>query len=261
MQLSTKTWLKSRIIVLSFALILFIISCGGKTDPTFNIAGSWSLFRLTPAVPATDTTQGVSADEQKDLFAFTMNAQDNDVAGTTTPGNGSPSEAITGSVSGDDVSFTTTVSGGITRNYTGKLSSDGATMSGTWTSTEAGGIAGPSGTWLAIVRAVPAYNISGEWTLSEPAGGMAGVTGFNFSQTTQTPNDLTGSPLPVSDPPVLLAGAVGYLDVIFFWKGSDGTLNTLSGRISGGTAISGTWTSTDINNQTTSVEWSATKNP
>ncbi len=255
MQIGTRKSLKFCMIAVVLTLMLFVISCGGKTDATFNIAGAWSLVRVTPA----DTATSTPADEQKDLFTFTQLSSDTDVGGTTTPGNGSASETITGSVSGDDVSFTTTVSGGITRNYTGKLSSDGATMSGTWTSTDT--LVTPnvttSGTWSAVVRAVPAFNISGDWTLTEPAGGLGGVEGFSFAQST---NDLTGSTLPVTDPPTTFSGSVGYLDVIFFWKGSDNTLNTLSGRISNGNSISGTWTRTDVNNNTTSVPWSATKN-
>lgn len=247
MQIATKEWLKIGMIFFVVALPLFVVNCAGKNDQTFNIAGTWSLFRITPPVTATDTTQATPADEQMDTFTFTTS--DKDVQGSTSSG-----EAITGSVSETDISFATTGTNGLRRDYAGKLSSEGATMAGTWTSTDASGVQ-TSGTWSAVVHGIPTFNVTGNWNLDEPAGGIEGATGFNFNQPTDKPNDLSGSTLPVTDPNISLKGAVGALDVMFFWENSDGVFVTLTGKINGGNTMSGTWTATDGQSGT----WSATK--
>lgn len=221
-------------------LIVIVTACGGKTDPTFNIAGTWSLFRTTAG---SDTTQ---AAEQKDIFAFTTS--DNDVGGT----NQSSGETVTGQVTALDVTLTTSGSSG-TKNYTGRLSSDGATMSGTWSSTDPAGQPGPSGTWIAVVHGLITYDITGDWNLSEPAGGLDGVQGFTLSQSV---NDLTGSTTPATDPAISITGTVGSLDVIFFWTGSNGAIVTLTGKIIDAGSMSGTWTDTNG----LSGSWSASKN-
>ncbi|HWR58551.1 MAG TPA: hypothetical protein VN328_06655 [Thermodesulfovibrionales bacterium] len=185
------------------------------------------------------------------MDTFTFTTSDNDVGGTT---NASPPESITGSVNETDVGFFTISTSGIRRDYTGKLSSDGATMSGTWTGTNTtSNTPSGSGTWSAIVHGSTTLNIAGDWNLSDPAAGLGTVTGFNFVQSI---NDLTGSTTLSTKSSTSIKGAIGGLDIMFFWS-SDGVIfYTLTGKISnGGNTMSGTWTNTSGG----SGNWSANR--
>lgn len=231
-----------KICVAFFAIniVLFIGGCGGKTDPTFNIAGSWYIFHTT------DVAKG---EQGPDLFAFAQT--DNDLTGTAPTG-----ESITGSVSGLDVSFSWTTSVGgtnVTKNYSGEVSTDGTTISGTWSDSS-----NNRGTWNAIIKLNPLGNIQGVWNLTEPAGGVGGVQGFSFIQA-QSGNDLAGSQTAQGDVEAI-TGIVTNPDIMFFWLGSDGTLYMFTGilnNVNNGVAseMSGTWTAT--NGQ--SGSWSATR--
>jgi hypothetical protein len=215
-------------------LPFFLLSCGGKTDPTFNIAGSWYIFH---------TTNGAVGEQGPDLFAYSQT--DNDLSGKVPTG-----ESLTGSVSGLDVSFSwTTSTDSVKKDYSGKISTDGTTMSGTWTDSN-----NQQGTWNAIIKLDPLGSIQGTWNLTAPTGGVAGVQGFTF---VQSGNDLAGSQTLQGE---ALTGIITNPDIMFFWTTSDGIIYTFIGttnNISDGTVndISGTWT--DSNGQ--SGSWSATR--
>jgi hypothetical protein len=217
---------------LAVTLIFLFGGCGGKTEPTFNISGSWYMFH---------TTDGTAGEQGLGLFSFTQS--DNDLSGSVA----TTGESISGSVSGLDVSFSWTDSATSARiDYNGKVSTDGTTMSGTWSDSN-----GQHGTWNAIIQLNPVGDVQGDWNLLAP---VAGVQGFTFVQAT---NDLTGSVTSQGDQ---ITGILSNPDIFFYWTGSDGVTNTFIGTInnvSGGTAydMSGSWSDSSGG----SGSWSATK--
>lgn len=97
-------------------------------SPKVNIAGSWNIYK---------TATGASGEQGPDLFTFTQSG--NGISGTTAQG-----QQITGTIASLSITFSWVGSDGDTYIYTGAVSSDGATMSGTWIS-----VNGQSGTWRA----------------------------------------------------------------------------------------------------------------
>ncbi len=239
MQRLAGQWLKVSTAFFAIISALLLGGCGGKADPTFNISGSWYVFYTT------DGTQGIQSFSSSP-FSFTQT--DNDLTGAV-PTSG---ESLTGSVSGLDISFSFTLNKDTYRyDYNGKVSSDGTTMSGTWSNSH-----GAKGSWNAIIKLTPYGSIQGNWSLSAP---VEGVQGFTFVQSTSDTNYLAGSlTTPQAGP---ITGVVSNPDILFFWTGSDGTtLYTFSGTLTSknnGVAdvMSGTWTAT--NGQAGS--WSATR--
>lgn len=96
-----------------------------EVAPTGNITGNWNIV----------TMGGTSG--QQGLFVFTQSG--NGIAGTTSQGL-----PITGIISSLTITFSWTGSDGATNIYTGTVSANGTTMSGTWTNTN-----GQSATWSA----------------------------------------------------------------------------------------------------------------
>lgn len=231
-KLTKAKWLKVCLLLFVVTLPPFISGCGGnQSEPTFNIAGSWNIFH---------TTTGTAGEEGPDLFTFTTS--NNDVSGTT-PLN----QLITGNVSGLNVSFSWVGSDGATNTYTGVVSADGATMSGTWTSTN-----GHSGTWHAIVNVAPAVSITGNWNIFHTTTGTAGEEGPDLFIFTQSGNGISGT----TSLNQQIIGTISHLDITFSWVGSDGATNIYTGAVSAnGATMSGTWMSTNGHAGT----WRATK--
>jgi hypothetical protein len=232
MQRITGKWLEYSIAFFALSLIFILGGCGGKTEPTFNISGSWYVFH---------TTDGTVGEEGLGLFSFTQS--DNDLSGSVV----TTGEPISGSVSGLDISFSWTESAtGVRNDYSGKVSTDGTTMSGTWSDSN-----GQNGTWSAIIQLTPIGDIQGDWNLSAP---VAGVEGFTLVQST---NDLTGSVTSQGDQ---TTGIISNPDIFFFWTGSDGVTNTFVGTVSSVSdgiaySMSGTWSDSSGG----SGSWSATR--
>lgn len=142
--------------IIIVTLSLFLGGCGGaKSEPLFNITGSWYVFH---------TTNGASGEQEPDLFAFTQT--ENSLSGTT-PLN----QLITGNVSNTDITFSWAGSDGTVYTYTGTVNDNG-TMAGTWT-----GSNGQSGTWHAIISLPPSVNITGNWQITYATNGTPGEQG------------------------------------------------------------------------------------
>jgi hypothetical protein len=216
-------------------LALFLGSCGGSTSESpFNTTGSWFFY---------NTTAGTVGEQGPNLFTFTQtDASSNNLSGTT-----SQSQALTGNVSDLNISFSWIGSDAATYNYTGVISSDGFTMSGTWTNTS-----GHSGTWHAMVSASPSVSIVGSWNIMLTTVGTSGQQGPYLFTFTQSGNGVSGT----TSQGQPLIGTVSILHITFSWAGSDGATNVYTGTITAaGTTMSGTWTSTNGQSGT----WSATK--
>ena len=99
-----------------------------NTPPKVNIAGNWNTYQ---------TTTGAPGEQGPNLFTFTQSG--NGISGTTSQG-----QQITGTIGSLSITFSWVGSNGDTYIYTGTVSADGTTMSGTWTS-----VNGQSGTWRA----------------------------------------------------------------------------------------------------------------
>lgn len=95
--------------------------------PVVNVQGSWNVF----------TTATGSTEQGPDVFSLQQSG--NSISGTASAG-----EAITGNIGSLYVILTWTSSGGTTYIYTGTVSADGSTITGTWTSP-----GGQSGSWRA----------------------------------------------------------------------------------------------------------------
>jgi len=233
---TAKNWLKVYLLLSVITLPLLLGGCGGgsTSENPFNTTGSWFIY---------NTTVGTAGEQGPNLFTFTQtDTKNNNLTGTTSQG-----QAVTGNVSGLDISFSWTGSDGATNNYTGTISGDGFTMSGTWTSTS-----GQSGTWHAIVSASPSVNIAGNWNILVTTAGTAGQQGPFLFTFTQSGNGISGT----TSQGQQLIGTVSILSITFSWAGSDGATNVYTGAINAaGITMSGTWTSTSGQSGT----WSATK--
>jgi hypothetical protein len=232
---AARNWLKVCLLLFVIPLPLFLASCGGGiSSAPFNTSGSWFIYH---------TTAGTAGDQGPDLFTFTQtDASSNNLTGTT-----SQSQLLSGNVSGLNISFSWVGSDGATYNYTGVISADAFTMSGTWTSTN-----GLSGTWHAIFSASPSVNISGSWSILFTTAGTTGQQGPFLFTFTQSGNGIAGT----TSQGQQLIGTVSVLSITFSWAGSDGATNVYTGALnSAGTSMSGTWTSTNGLSGT----WSATK--
>ena len=127
---ATSKWLKVCLLFFMVTSLLFLIGCGGSSQapPVWNITGSWYTYYATTGTPG---------EQGPDIFTFTQS--ENSLSGTTSQG-----PQITGTVSGLNINFSWVGSDGVTYTSTGTVSADGATMSGTWASSN-----GQSGTWRA----------------------------------------------------------------------------------------------------------------
>ena len=232
----TSDWFKVCMLLCVIGLAFFLGGCGGSStsENPFRITGSWFIYH---------TTAGVAGEQEPDTFTFTQtDSANNNLSGIT-----SQNQALTGNVNGLNVSFSWVGGDSATYTYTGTISGDGFTMSGTWTNT-----GNQSGTWHAIVNASPHVEISGNWTMLVTTAGTAGQQGPFLFTFTQSGNGISG----VTSQGQQLIGTVSILSITFSWAGSDGSTNVYTGLINtAGTTMSGTWTSTNGQSGT----WSATK--
>jgi hypothetical protein len=233
---ATSDWLKVCLLLCVITLPLFLGGCGGSTsEAPYNTSGSWFIYH---------TTASTAGEQGPDLFTWSQtDSNSNNLSGTT-----SQSQALTGNVSGLNISFSWIGSDAATYNYTGVISADGFTISGTWTDTS-----GHSGTWHAIFSASPSVNISGSWNIIVTTVGTSGQQGPYLFTFTQSGNGVSGT----TSQGQQLIGTVSILYSTLSWAGSDGATNVYTGTINAaGTTMSGTWTSTNGQSGT----WSATKN-
>ena len=165
----TSDWFRVCMLLCVIGLTFFLGGCGGSStgENPFNTTGSWFIYH---------TTAGVAGEQGPDTFTFTQtDSANNNLSGTT-----SQNQFLMGNVSGLNISFSWVGSDGATNTYTGTISGDGFTMSGTWTNTSS-----HSGTWHAIVNASPHVDISGNWNILVTTVGTAGQQGpfpFTFTQ-------------------------------------------------------------------------------
>jgi hypothetical protein len=131
-KITKKRWVKVCTVFFLVLVPLFLGGCGGgSNDPTFNITGKKNVFQTTTG--STEVALGV----------FTFAQSGSTLTGTTAQG-----QAITGTVSGTDVTFTF-VGADLAAVYTyGGTVHGGGIMSGTWTATN-----GQSGTWRTTLAA------------------------------------------------------------------------------------------------------------
>ncbi len=221
---------------LVLALPLVSSSCGRSNEPLFNLNGS--SFYIYHSVNGTPGVQGPG------LFLF--NQSSNEITGTTPDGL-----AFAGTVTGLNISWSWLGSDGFTYTYSGALSSDGNTMSGIWSNTNA-----QTGSFNGIIQVAPPVNISGQWNLFQtPAGApQEGPFPYMLSQSGYTLTGTTQLGLPI-------VGNIGAEDVLFYWTGSDGVtyfytgvitsnpnaptiVTGIIGTYSGSNGQLGTWTAT-----------------
>jgi hypothetical protein len=231
-KLATSKWLKVCLLFFVVTLFLFLGGCGSsKPLPVWNITGSWYTYYATTGTPG---------EQGPNLFTFTQT--EDSLSGTT-----SQNQQITGTVSGLDITFSWVGSDGATNTSTGKVSADGATMSGTWTSSK-----GQSGTWHAIPNTSPKVNIAGNWNTYQTTTGTPGEQGPDLFTFTQSGNGLSGT----TSQGQQITGTISGLSITFFWTGSDGATYTSTGTVSAdGVTMSGTWTGSNGQSGT----WRATK--
>ena len=214
--------LKARYLLFLIAVSVFIGGCGGSSQnsPEWNITGTWSTFYATNGTPG---EQGPKP--------FTFTTAENTVGGTTSQG-----QTITGSIEGVDINFSFVGSDGFVNKSKGTVGADGCTMSGTWTSAN-----GQSGTWHAVINLTPQVNIAGNWGVFQTTSGVAGEQGPDVFAFTQSGYGIAGT---TSDGKSI-TGAIGRLDITFFWVDSDEVTHTFTGIITAdGKSMSGTWTNT-----------------
>jgi hypothetical protein len=232
-KLTISKWSEFCLLFSAVTLIMFLSGCGGKsqTEPAWNIAGSWYTYYVTTGTPG---------EQGPNVFTFTTN--ENTLSGTTYL-----NQWITGTVSGSNVNFSWTESDGATNTSTGTIGANGTTMSGTWTDTN-----NQSGIWSAIIDTSPEVNIAGNWNIYQATAGAAGEQGPDLFTFSQSGNGISGTTAQGEQ----ITGTIGGLSITFFWVGNDGTTNTLTGTVNAdGTALSGTWASTNGQSGT----WHATK--
>jgi hypothetical protein len=233
-RLGRRKWLMFCTLFIAGALPLFLGGCGSKQNsPTFNITGGWYMFYAT---------KGTAGEVGPSLFTFTTT--ENNITGITAQG-----QAITGTITGLDISFSFVDSDGATNTSTGTVSGDdGSTMSGTWTKTN-----GQSGTWHGVIGSVnPQTSAAGNWNMFQTTTGGGGEQGLGVFTFTQSGFGIAGTTADSNS----IVGAIGRLDISFFWTGNDGVTHTFTGIITAdGTSMSGTWYDTSGKSGT----WRATK--
>jgi hypothetical protein len=207
---------------LVIVLAMFLGGCGSsQSSPEWNISGVWSTFYATAGTPG-----------QQGPNPFTFSTSENTVTGTTSQG-----QPIAGSITGLDLSFSFVDSDGATSTSNGTVSAaDGSTMSGTWTKSN-----GQSGTWYAVINLPPLVSAEGNWNVFQATSGVAGEQGPDVFAFTQSGYGIAGE----TPQGQQITGAIGRLDIIFFWVDGDEVTHTFIGVITAdGTGMSGTWSDT-----------------
>lgn len=220
-------WLKVCWVLIVLTFPLLFSGCGTSSNslPIFNVAGQWNIFT---------STAGTAGVQGPNLFTFATS--ENDLSGTTSGG-----QQLSGNVTQLSISFSWTLTDGTIFTYSGNISaSDGATMLGRWTSNK-----GQSGTWAGVItNPTSSVNVTGTWdTFTTDLSKAGSIEQGPFSITlTQPTNTFSG----ISADGQQIAGAISRFDIVFLEAVSDGSTRTFSGVVtSGGTGMSGTWTSTN----------------
>lgn len=207
-------------VVIATCLVIALSGCGGSDDTAnMSLTGIWDV---------TDVTS-------KGNMSWTLSQSGNDVTGSASLG-----VSISGTVSGNLVTFTLTIVGH-TIMFSGSLSDDGNSISGTWVSdTNAVGV------FSGLRRGTGAgVDMAGTW-LSEDLSTSASLS----MQVTQNGNTLAGTTQ--GNPGSTLAGTITGSEVSFIttiggntitWTGYlsvDG--NTVTGHwMNAGTLAAGDW--------------------
>lgn len=220
-----------------------------------NIAGAWSIFHT----PQGGAEQGPNfATFSQTGNAVTLNYYTDD--GIMKTGSGT--------ISGNNIQLsfgnTDSCNNAATVTITGTISADGTTITGTYTQTGTSGncSGGETGTWSAIEAQPPAFNISGNWSVSNtPQGGTAGAP--SCATIAQSGSFITGS-LPNANILGILSGtSIQLLEVGI--PSSCLELTSVTGTIaSDGNSASGTYNTTykpSGCNTPVSGTWSATEGP
>jgi len=217
-----------RFFALTMPLVLSgCIGAGVSTSSSsgVNVSGTWNLFQ-----PAASSVTFIQIGNE-----LTVNGTAN-----------------AGTVNGQSITFSAAQSDGSTITYTGTVTADVTSMSGSFTSTS-----GATGSWNASL-APATITISGTWNVfNTPTNStLQGPNAFTF---TQTGNTLTGT-TPLSSQPV--TGTVSGLSIQFTWIASGGSTNIYIGTVSAdgtsmfgiyttGSVQSGTWNATQTSSPTT----------
>ena len=218
-------WLNEGVLFFILVVPLLLSGCGSADSslPVFNVTGTWYMFHAT---------SGTAGEEGPDLFTFTQT--DNDLIGTTSQG-----DALAGTTSKLDISFSWTTSDGTLYTYVGAVSANGFTITGTWNNSIQ-----QSGTWAGIYNTPPSVNIDGTWDTFLTDLSQTGTTEEGpFPATfTQTDNAVSGT----TSEGQQITGAVSRLSILFFETGSNGVTYTLIGSLnSTGNSMTGSWTATN----------------
>jgi hypothetical protein len=236
-RLRRRKWLMVCTLFFVGVLPLFLGGCGSNQSssnpPVWNITGGWYTFYAT---------KDTAGEQGPNLFTLTVT--NNNIAGFT-----SKSQPITGQIAGLDISFSFVDSDGSTNSSTGTVAAaDGSTMSGTWTKGT------QSGTWHAVINLPPTNGVSvaGNWNMFQTTSGVTGEQALGLFAFTQSVNSIAGT---TSDGKSII-GAIGRIDVTFFWIGNDGVTHTFTGIITADSStMSGTWSDTSGKSGT----WRSTK--
>ena len=231
-KLFTGKWSRIYVFLLVASVPLLLIGCGSSNPPAYDISGAWYTYYATHGTPG---------EVGPNLYA--LSSSNNAISGST-----SQNQIITGEIAGLDINFSYVQSDGSTNNSMGTISSDGTTMSGTWTDTK-----GRSGTWHAIYQAtnLSTISIAGNWSTYQIMTGSSeqGPNPFTFNQSGDSISGTTSQSLQFT-------GSISYYTLTFFWIGTDGVTYTFTGTVNAnGLNMSGTW----INTTGQSGTWRAVK--
>ena len=172
--------------------ICFAAGCGGgsQSSPASGpLAGNWQ-FSISPEEPTPRETFGISGFLQQ-----TGNAVSGSLAfPTSTHGYCGGAAGVTGTASGNNVSFSVN-EGGTVLNFAGTTFSSGAAMSGTYLGPGGGCFENPTiGTWTAIQVPALSGNFTGTFTNDSYMPLVNGSSTVQVSGTlTQTVNSGTSS--------------------------------------------------------------------
>jgi hypothetical protein len=213
------------LILFAMTLPLFLGGCLGAGTPTalVNISGSWNLSTLTGT--------------------WTFNQIGTTISGQTPSGT----EQITGTIVGLNINFSFTDTNGNTDSYTGTVSSDGTTMSGTYT------VGTTSAPWDGTLSGSTGASIStGNWSVTDiPTGGTAGTPFTVFlSQSGSTikgnfPTTSTGQPATEGTSVTGTVSGTSSITFSFIDTGSIISSNSISnGTYTINDAAAGTWSAT-----------------
>ncbi len=228
-QRDTSWWVRLLVLFYAAALTFLVSGCLGASSPpaSVTITGSWNIFHT----PTGSTQLG------PDIFTFTQTG--NSISGTTSQG-----QTVTGTLTGSNITFSWTASN-VTNTYSGTVSADGTTMSGTYTTS-----ASETGSWSATKGTSSTVSITGTWNMFITPSNTNAEQTLGLFTFTQTGNTISGTTAQGQQ----LAGTLSGQNVSFSWVDSGGNTNTFTGSV-GTTAMTGTYTV----NAVASGSWRAAK--